>query len=398
MKKAPGKSQKAMRRVILAAAAVLSVPLTARQGGTTAPVVYRVSFPAPEHRFAQVEATFGQVPQPLELRMSRSSPGRYALHEFAKNVYDVHAFDGAGKALEITRPNPYQWNVTSTDGIVRALYKVYGDHVDGTYLGIDETHAHMNLPATLMWARHLEDRPARVTFVPPDGRDWKPATQLFPGDSPWTFTAPNLQYLFDSPTELSAYALREFTVRNPDGKTYTIRAAVHSSASADEVDRYAAGLEKIVNEAVTVYGEFPQYEPGTYTFLADYLPYDSGDGMEHRNSTVVTGRALGSALSTASHEFFHCWNVERIRPQGLEPFTFEEANMTDSLWLAEGFTQYYGVLVMTRAGLARIRGGSGAGRCADGVEWEGDHDTAGISGDPARGEARRSDVDRVHPA
>ncbi len=569
-----------MRSVILAVAAVLSVPLTARQGGTTAPVVYRVSFPAPEHRFAQVEATFGQVPQPLELRMSRSSPGRYALHEFAKNVYDVHAFDGAGKALEITRPNPYQWNVTSTDGIVRVLYKVYGDHVDGTYLGIDETHAHMNLPATLMWARHLEDRPARVTFVPPDGRDWKPATQLFPGDTPWTFTAPNLQYLFDSPTELSAYALREFTVRNPDGKTYTIRAAVHSGASAEEVDRYAAGLEKIVNEAMTVYGEFPQYEPGTYTFLADYLPYDSGDGMEHRNSTVVTGRALGSALSTASHEFFHCWNVERIRPQGLEPFTFEEANMTDSLWLAEGFTQYYGVLIMTRAGLldpsqavgqfgqlassivngsgrqfrsavdmsrmapfvdaaravdrtnfsttfisyysyggaialgldltlrdrtdgkvtlddfmramwrtygapgwpragagrpsvfphrrtrsvgrrerrsrlrdglrqpvhcrhrgrglsaalrarrcglapactgtrlagrsagrstdedrrtrraglARIRGGAGAGRCDYGVEWEGDHDTAGISGDPARGEARRSDVDRVHPA
>ncbi len=80
-----------MRSVILAVVAVLSVPLTARQGGMVAPVVYQVSFPAPEHRFAQVEATFSQVPQPLELRMSRSSPGRYALHEFAKNVYDVHA-------------------------------------------------------------------------------------------------------------------------------------------------------------------------------------------------------------------------------------------------------------------------------------------------------------------
>jgi predicted metalloprotease with PDZ domain len=102
-----------------------------------------------------------------------------------------------------------------------------------------------------------------------------------------------------------------------------------------------------------VYGEFPEYEPNrTYTFLADYLPWDGGDGMEHRNSTVVTGRGgLRGALSTASHEFFHCWNVERIRPQGLEPFNFEDANMTDSLWVAEGFTQYYGVLLMTRAGL-----------------------------------------------
>ena len=76
--------------------------------------------------------------------------------------------------------------------------------------------------------------------------------------------------------------------------------------------------------------------------------------MEHRNSTVVTGRSLSSALSTVSHEFFHCWNVERIRPQGLEPFNFEEANMTDSLWLAEGFTQYYGSLIMARAGLLDV--------------------------------------------
>ncbi|HEY7057474.1 MAG TPA: PDZ domain-containing protein [Vicinamibacterales bacterium] len=331
--------------------AALCLPLAA-QTNEPAPIIYRVSFPALEHRFAQVEVTFTQLPpSPLEVRMSRSSPGRYALHEFAKNVYDVHAVDGKGQELEVTRPNPYQWDVRGHDGTVRVAYKVYGDHVDGTYLAIDTTHAHMNLPATLMWARHLEDRPAQVTFVPPAGVDWKPATQLFPGRTPWTFTAPNLQYLFDSPTELSAYALRQFTVHNPDGQAFTIRAAVHSQASAQEVDQYAAGLEKIVSEAMAVYGEFPQYEPGTYTFLADYLPYDSGDGMEHRNSTVVTGRSLVSALNTASHEFFHCWNVERIRPQGLEPFNFEEANMTDSLWLAEGFTQYYGPLIMARAGL-----------------------------------------------
>ena len=79
--------------------------------------------------------TFTNVPAaPLEVRMSRSSPGRYAVHEFAKNVYDVHAFDGAGKALATARPNPYQWDVTGHDGTVRVTYKVYGDLVDGTYL------------------------------------------------------------------------------------------------------------------------------------------------------------------------------------------------------------------------------------------------------------------------
>jgi predicted metalloprotease with PDZ domain len=344
--------------VITAALVLLSFTLTAQSNSK---VTYRVSFPAPEHHVAQVDVTFDGVPAgPLQARMSRSSPGRYAVHEFAKNVYDVHAFDDSGREVDIVRPNPYQWDVPTHDATVKLSYKIYGDHVDGTYLGIDTTHAHMNLPATLMWARGFEDRPSQITFVPPDGSNWKPATQLFPTSSPWTFSAPNLQYLFDSPTELSAYTLRQFTVRNQSGRTYTIRAAVHSDASNDDIDRYAEGLEKIVNEAGAVYGEFPDYETGTYTFLADYLPHDNGDGMEHRNSTVVTGRSLRSALGTASHEFFHCWNVERIRPQGLEPFNFEDANMTDSLWLAEGFTQYYGSLIMTRSGLDSASAAAGA--------------------------------------
>jgi predicted metalloprotease with PDZ domain len=338
-----------MRSILRAAAVAATLALSAR-AQPVAPVAYRVSFPAPEHRFAQVEVTFPNVSGPLQARMSRSSPGRYAVHEFAKNVYDVHAFDGRGRELQPSRPNPYQWDVAGHDGTVKVTYKVYGDQVDGTYLGIDTTHAHMNLPATLMWARGFDDRAVRITFAAPDGLDWKPATQLFTTDDPWTFTAPNLQYLFDSPTELSAYTLRQFTVKNPDGKTFVIRAAVHANAGAAEVDQYAASVEKIVNEEMAVFGEFPDYDTGTYTFLADYLPWDDGDGMEHRNSTVVTGRSLPSALGTAAHEFFHCWNVERIRPQGLEPFNFEDANLTDSLWLAEGFTQYYGGLIMGRAG------------------------------------------------
>ncbi len=331
-------------------AVVLALAATAL-AAAQAPVVYTVTFPAPEHRWAQVEAVFAGVEGTLEARMSRSSPGRYAVHEFAKNVFDVHAFDGAGREVTVTRANPHQWNVSGHDGTVRIQYKVYGDTIDGTYLAVDTTHAHMNLPALLMWARRFTDRPVRVTFTPPAGSGWKPATQLYPTNDPFTFTAPNLQYLFDSPTELSAYRLRQLTVMNPDGKRYTIRAAIHTDASDQDIDQYFSGVEKIVKEAEAVFGEYPEYEPGSYTFLADYLPWSGGDGMEHRNSTVVSGRALRNALGTVSHEFFHCWNVERIRPQGLEPFDFEDANLTDSLWLGEGFTQYYGTLIQTRAGL-----------------------------------------------
>ena len=338
---------------LFAAAMALAAPARA-----DSPVVYRVAFPAPEHHYAQVEVVFPDVPAGvLEARMSRSSPGRYALHEYAKNVFDVQAFDGGGRALPLARPNPYQWNASGHDGTVRIVYKVFGNRVDGTYLAIDASHAHMNMPATLMWARGFDARPVRITFTPPASLPWKPATQLFATADPWTFTAPNLQYLMDSPAELSAHSVRSFTVRNPDGKTFTIVAAVHHDAEEKDVDDYAAGAEKIVLEHGAIFGEFPEFDGGTYTFLGDYLPWGGGDGMEHRNSTVVAegasirGNAAG-VLDTVSHEFFHAWNVERIRPRSLEPFDFEGANMSGELWLAEGFTQYYGQLVMARAGFS----------------------------------------------
>jgi predicted metalloprotease with PDZ domain len=338
--------------------AIVVLLLTAAPAFAQVPVTYRVSFPQPEHHYAQVEVTFPAIPAgTLEVRMSRSSPGRYALHEYSKNVFGVQAYDGAGRTLAYSRPNPHQWNVERHDGTVRLVYNVFGNRVDGTYLGIDVSHAHMNMPATLMWARGLDMRPVRVTFSAPERLKWKAATQLYPTSDPWTFTAPNLQYLMDSPTELSDHSVRSFKVRNPDGKEFTIITAVHHDATDADVDQYAAGAEKIVLEAAAIFGEFPVFDTGTYTFLGDYVPWGGGDGMEHRNSTVVAeatslkGNVIG-ALDTVAHEFFHAWNVERIRPKSLEPFNFEEANMSGELWLAEGFTQYYGNLVMARAGLS----------------------------------------------
>jgi predicted metalloprotease with PDZ domain len=355
---------------------VLTCLVVTRPAFAQAPVTYRVSFPAPEHHYAQIEVRFPSLPAgTLEARMSRSSPGRYALHEYAKNVFELQAFDGTGKALSATRPNPYQWDVAGHDGTVRIVYKIYGDHVDGTYLGIDPSHAHMNMPATLMWARGLDRRSVRITFEAPKGLAWVPATQLFPTSDPWTFTAPNLQYLMDSPTELSAQTIRTFKVRGPDGREATIRAALHHDAGDAEVNEYVAGAEKIVKEHAAVFGELPDFEPGYYTFLGDYVPWGGGDGMEHRNSTVVAARvSLGTpgmvadVLDTVSHEFFHAWNVERIRPKTLEPFNFEEANMSGELWLAEGFTQYYGDLIMARAGLSkRESAAAGFARAASSV-------------------------------
>ena len=301
----------------------------------------------------QVEATFPDVTTPtLELRISRSSPGRYSLHDFAKNVYDVHTYGSNGREVPTTRPDPYGWNVTGHGGSVRVTYKIYGDYVDGTYLSVDETHAHINMPPAIMWAHGLDERPDAITFEQPAGKRWTVATQLH--GSGLEFTAPNLQYLMDSPVEFGPVAMREFTV-----DSHRFRFALHHLGTDAELDAFARDVEKIVRQEGAVYGEFPQYEPGYYTFLADYLPWAHGDGMEHRNSTVMTAsRSIAQSreqlLDTVAHEFFHCWNVERIRPQGLEPFDFDRANMSDSLWLAEGFTQYYGPLMLQRAGLVDL--------------------------------------------
>jgi predicted metalloprotease with PDZ domain len=318
-------------------------------------VRYEISFPNAVHHEAEVSVAFTGVPAgPLELRMSRSSPGRYALHEFAKNVYRVKAVDAAGRELTVTRPNEHQWNVTGHTGEVRVTYTLFADRSDGTYSGVDNTHAHLNMPATFMFARGMDNRPIRARFNFPAGENWKIATQLVPTAERNVFTAPNLQYFFDSPTELSAFTERRWTVGRD-----TIRLALHHTGTEEIADSFAAALQNVVVEQRAVYGELPRFDYGMYTFIADYLPWVSGDGMEHRNSTILSSSASlatnwNGLVGTASHEFFHAWNVERIRPKSLEPFDFERANMSEALWFAEGFTSYYGPLVLKRAGLTPL--------------------------------------------
>ena len=344
------------RRAFISAAFVL---VTATAAFAQAPVEYRLSFPEPEHRWMQVEVAFQEVPAgPLQVRMSRTSPGRYALHEFAKNVFDVHVRNGKGAALTPTRPNLHQWDVAGHDGTVVVTYRVYGDRIDGTYLSVDHTHAHMNMPATLMWARGFENRPARVRLEQPPGRKWRVATQLYPSEDPLTFTAPNFHYLMDSPTEFSAFTERTFTVPGPGGAKPTFRIALHHDGSDADADGFAKDVERIVRETLAVFGEFPQFETDTYTFLSDYLPWAGGDGMEHRNSTVLTSSgALRNPqqriglLGTVAHEFVHAWNMERIRARDVEPFDFEDADVSAELWFGEGFTSYYDDLILHRAGL-----------------------------------------------
>lgn len=327
---------------------VFALPLVAQDA-----VRYELRFPNAAHHEAEVRATFSGVRgRVLEVVMSRSSPGRYALHEFAKNIHSVRAMDGSGKRLRVTRPNPYQWNVETSGGTVVVDYILFGDRADGTYSAIDSTHAHLNGPATFAWARGFEMKPISLKIEVPAASDWTVATQLA-SPAAETWTAPNLDALMDAPLEVGSHMLREWVADDA-----RFRLALHSSAADDVAERFQKMCEAVVLEEEGVFGAFPKYDNGSYTFLVDYLPYVSGDGMEHRDSSVITStRALTpessrQLIGSIAHEFFHSWNVKRIRPRSLQPFDYERANMSGELWFAEGFTDYYGPLARTRAGLS----------------------------------------------
>jgi predicted metalloprotease with PDZ domain len=321
------------------------------------PVQYKISFPNAVHHEAEVELLASNLPDgALTFRMSRSSPGRYATHEFGKNIYEVKAFNGSGSVLEVRQTEGDVYQVDKHDGTIKITYTIFGNWVDGTYMAIDETHAHLNMPATFMWIPALKDRSIQIKFNDLNRYSWKVATQLKSTENSDSFTAPDLNYFMDSPVELSDHHLISWKDRNTDNTEQTIRLSSHAPDNKEVVSAYSKMVERMVKEAKAVFGELPKFDHGVYTFLQDVNTGNAGDGMEHRNSTVITDTQSGIAgneadlLSTFSHEFFHAWNVERIRPKTLEPFNFSHANMSSELWFAEGFTQYYGNLILKRAG------------------------------------------------
>jgi predicted metalloprotease with PDZ domain len=321
-------------------------------------VSYIVSFPNLAHHEAQIELIVTDIPtRTAVFRMSRSSPGRYATHEFGKNVYDLSATDQGGKPLTVNRIDGDIYEVPHPGSYVRLKYTLYGNYADGTYAGIDPSGIHLNMPAAFMWMKGVDNIPITIHFNLPEQEHWTIATQLQPTNDPSTFMARGLQYFMDCPVVIGNLSYRNWIVKNPDGKIYNFRIALDGTADTADLNVFSDKVQRIVRQEQAVYGEVPAYDYGTYTFLASINPYVHGDGMEHRNSTMIT---ISSAfhgedrmLGVFAHEFFHCWNVKRIRPRTLEPFNFEKSDMSHELWFAEGFTQYYGNLVIVRAGIGK---------------------------------------------
>lgn len=353
----------AARGVVLFALLALAPHFAAAQD-TSAPaykIAYRVNLSAPESHLFKVEIKVDGLAGAgyVDFQIPRWSPGRYAVFDFAKNVHEVRAMGRCHPgsrcgtiSKHVERLDTQTWRVLTDGSDTLTLdYRVFGDDLSGTFSQLDARHANFNGGSVFMYVVGHKHDPVSLSVGAPRG--WKVINAYSKREDQTEFGFPNYDVLIDTPTE----AAPDFTVNTFEvgGKTY--RVVVHSFGEEDgRRERLVKDIERIVRAEVELMGA-PEFEQ--YTFLFHFDPTARrGDGMEHLNSTqIIETGALAdpdiyeSAVETAAHEFFHVWNVKRLRPVGLGPWDFTRPVVTQGLWIAEGFTNYYGKLNMRRAGV-----------------------------------------------
>lgn len=343
-----------LRRLIIVPTFIILCSGLALAQGVHAPslksISYQLSMSRPMSHLFEVQIIV-ELPddlkdKPLQFQMPKWSPGRYAVFDFAKNVQEFRA------NAPVTRLDDQTWNVAPQGKTsITVSYKVFGNDLSGTFSQLDNRHANYNGGSIFMYIVGHKPDPVKLTILAPAGWKIVNGRTEHPGQSEWQF--PNWDIMIDTPTEIAPdWTQDDFEV---DGKKYHV--VVHSFGS--EGRRRAAlvkDIEKIVRAEVAMWGP-PEFDE--YTFLIHFAADDhSGDGMEHLTSTqIIQSGALADpgvyerTLGTVSHEFFHVWNVKRLRPEELGPWDFTRPLATRGLWVAEGFTNYYGHLMLRRAGL-----------------------------------------------
>jgi predicted metalloprotease with PDZ domain len=326
----------------------------AAAGAQTAPepIRYTLSFPAPQTHYVEVTAT---VPTgrraDVDLMMAVWTPGSYLVREYARNVEAVTAAGPDGRALDVDKSKKNHWRiVTGGAPSITLKYRLYCREMSVRTNWVESDFAMINGAPTFITLADLAPRPHEVIINPAPA--WKRSVTPLPemGGGEHRYRAPDYDTLVDSPIVVGNPAVYDFVV---DGKKHSL-VNVGEGGVFDGA-RAAKDLETIVKEDRRLWGFLP-YD--RYVFFN--MITESGGGLEHKNSTLLmtnrwttrTRRAYLSWLELASHEYFHAWNVKRLRPAELGPFNYEDENITRSLWIAEGFTDYYAELQVHRAGLS----------------------------------------------
>jgi len=338
-------------RRTLATTALAALGALGATAASATEIAYTLSMESPQDHYFQVEMRVTDAPSgPQQLVLPVWTPGSYLVREYARNVTAASAVDDAGTPLPLRKLNKNTWQITPQGNTYTVRFKVYAHELGVQSSHLTAEHAYAVGASLFPYLDGHKDLPLTLS-VRLSAPFAKLATGLPPVEGKVnTFRAANYDILIDSPLFAGNFAESTFTV---DGIPH--RLVVDGPGRVD-LKRLTADTRKIVETQAKLFGGLP-YQ--SYTFLMGLSPGGSGGGLEHLNSTflLVPSDRFGpeseyrKVLGLISHEFFHLWNVKRIRPQGLGPFDYTREVYTNNLWVAEGVTSYYDDLFLRRAGL-----------------------------------------------
>ncbi len=317
------------------------------------PIVYSIKIPAPDSHLAEIDASIPTDGKPvIEVMMAVWSPGFYRVENYATRVRELTAHAPDGRALQVESPRPNRWRIATLRAPrVTVSYRLYCNERSVTTNSIGPELVVLNGAATFITLAERVARPHEVRIeLPPTAPRLASGLEQVPGGTPADLRAPDFDTLVDSPIVAGNLDTHEFDV---DGRKHVLADAGERGAWNGE--QAARDLERIVRASLSIWGKLPYQR---YVFLNVFRP--GGGGLEHKDSTLLTANAARAStpagyrswLSFVAHEYFHAFNVKRLRPVELGPFDYENPPRTASLWLSEGVTSYYASLFLARSGLA----------------------------------------------
>jgi len=345
--------------LVLATLALLASSIA---GAAEPPVRYELGFERPDTHLMDVTIHTTELKGPdVEFAMPAWSPGSYNIQNYAGNIQRFRATGTDGKTLRWHKADSQTWRIDlAGSSALTVSYQVFGDTLRNNQAQYNELHAFIGGPSVWMYLVGGKERPVELSIaVPPD---WKVATGM-DHTSDHTFRAADYDWFADAPLEISHFSEKQFQVL---GTTYHM--IVHDVEGGKDFTKATQDIQKFVEIMVPMFKSVTGGEQAApfkdYWFLFHIWP-NTGGGLEHLNSTQIDfssdwdsmdpvpdyGNQYNLKLFVCAHEFFHAWNVKRLRPRPLGPFDYSQMVHTPSLWISEGLTSYYGSLVLERAGL-----------------------------------------------
>jgi len=328
------------------------------------PVRYVVSLADPERHLVQVtlEIPPGRDTHELHLPVWNAL---YQIRDFSQNMnwLRANAEGESGRALTVSQLNPSRWKISGTENGARVEYEMFSDNPGSFGAQLSPRHAFFNLAQILLYADDPRNQPVQIEFrnLP---AHWKIATPL--AQAGGTYTAQTYDQLVDSPVEIGSFEESDF---NGNCGTYRLIVDSNADSNTDSTSNSSPDAKKILHEIiprlqriVSAATEWMNDCPfQSYMFIYHVSNSPGGGGMEHAYSTAITLPAkdftgdLDRFTSVSAHEFFHLWNVKRIRPQSLEPIDYTKENYTTALWFCEGVDTAASEYIRLRAGLSDER-------------------------------------------